>query len=88
MARICLVSPGQLERNPRMVRNAECLARAGHEVQVVYPDYQPSFRSYDANMIAGARWQARPLDFCTTPAARMQWQWVRLPHDWHRGRHS
>jgi glycosyltransferase involved in cell wall biosynthesis len=80
MARICFLCPGQLGRNPRLIRNADCLAAAGHDVTVVYPDFQPDFRQYDADIVARARWQAVALDFCTKPAARLRWQCVRLRH--------
>jgi len=35
MAKICIVSTGQLATNPRLVKEANALASAGHEVEVV-----------------------------------------------------
>ena len=80
MARVCFLCPGQLARNPRLIRNADCLAAAGYDVTVVYPDFQPDYRQYDSGIVARARWQAIALDFCTKPAARLRWQCVRLRH--------
>jgi glycosyltransferase involved in cell wall biosynthesis len=37
--RICLISPGHLATNPRLVKEADALAGAGHEVTVVAADY-------------------------------------------------
>ncbi len=80
MARLCLLGPNQLGSNPRLLRNADCLAATGHDVTVVYPDHLPRFRGHDAAVIAAARWRAVPLDFCTTPLARLRWQFIRLRH--------
>lgn len=78
MARITFLSPSQLASNPRLVRNADCLAAAGHDVTVIYPDHLPRFRGNDAALIARARWKARPLDFCSTPGARLRARYARL----------
>jgi glycosyltransferase involved in cell wall biosynthesis len=78
MARVTLIGPNQLASNPRLVRNADALARAGHEVSVVYPDHLTRFRAHDAALIAGARWRARPVDFCATPVARLRALYARV----------
>lgn len=80
MARICIIGPNQLGSSPRLVRNADCLAAAGHDVTVIYPDHLPRFRTHDASLIAAARWRAQPLDFHSTPLARLRWQFARLRH--------
>jgi glycosyltransferase involved in cell wall biosynthesis len=63
-----------------VIRNADGLAAVGHDVTVIYPDFQPDFRQFDAGIVARARWQAVALDFCTTPAARLRWQCIRWRH--------
>lgn len=78
MGRITLIGPNQLASNPRLVRNANALAEAGHDVTVVYPDHLTRFRSNDSALAEGARWRSRPLDFCMTPAARMRARFARL----------
>ncbi len=78
MARICLISPAQLATNPRLLRNADGLAAAGHAVTVIYAHHQPRFAPYDAAIRAHARWQARALDFCGTSRGRFRWQVARF----------
>lgn len=78
MGRVTLIGPNQLASNPRLVRNANALADAGHDVTVIYPDHLTRFRAHDAAVAAGARWRAQPLDFCTTPVARLRARFARL----------
>jgi glycosyltransferase involved in cell wall biosynthesis len=78
MARITLIGPNQLASNPRLVRNADALVAAGHDVTVVYPDHLARFRAHDAALIASARWRVRPVDFCTTPRARLHARYARV----------
>jgi glycosyltransferase involved in cell wall biosynthesis len=78
MSRIALLGPNQLASNPRLVRNADALAAAGHEVTVIYPDHLVRFRGNDAALAAGARWRCRPVDLCLTPVARLRARFARL----------
>ena len=39
MPRICLISPGHLSTNPRLVKEAEALANAGYTVEVISASY-------------------------------------------------
>ncbi len=78
MARLTLIGPNQLASNPRLVRNADALAAAGHEVTVVYPDHLVRFRGHDAALRAAARWRSRPVDLCLTPLARLRARYARL----------
>jgi glycosyltransferase involved in cell wall biosynthesis len=78
VGRITLIGPNQLASNPRLVRNANALAAAGHDVTVIYPDHLARFRTHDAELAAGTRWHARPLDFCATPLARLHARFARL----------
>jgi glycosyltransferase involved in cell wall biosynthesis len=52
MARICLLSPGHLSTNPRLVKEADALADAGHEVVLITGDYSPWAREADKDIIA------------------------------------
>jgi glycosyltransferase involved in cell wall biosynthesis len=78
MARLVILGPNQLGSNPRLVRNADCLAAAGHDVTVIYPDHLARFRSHDEAIIAAARWKAIALDFCRTPRGRLHARFARL----------
>jgi hypothetical protein len=52
MARICLISPGHLTSNPRLVKEADALTEAGHQVMVIsgwsFPPHQSEDRSFDS----------------------------------------
>jgi len=52
MARICLVSPGHLSTNPRLVKEADALADAGHEVTLIIGDFSPWAREADKTIIS------------------------------------
>lgn len=78
MARIVILGPNQLGSNPRLVRNADCLASAGHDVTVIYPDHLARFRGNDDAIIAAARWKAVALDLCRTPRGRLHARYARL----------
>lgn len=51
MARICLISPGHLSTNPRLVKEADALAGAGYEVALITGDYSPWAREADKTII-------------------------------------
>jgi hypothetical protein len=54
---ICLVSPGNLAANPRLVKEADALQQAGYAVTAVVSDYSPGLRPFDDAIIAGAPWR-------------------------------
>jgi glycosyltransferase involved in cell wall biosynthesis len=54
--RICLVSPGHLASNPRLVKEANALHEAGYAVRVVAGDYAPGLRPLDDTILARAPW--------------------------------
>ena len=54
--RICLVSPGHLSSNPRLVKEADALHEAGYAVRVVAGDVTPSVRHLDNTISARAPW--------------------------------
>lgn len=80
MARICFLTTGQLSRNPRLIRNASALAAAGHAVTAIYPDHQPSYHGFDAEIAREARFHLVALDYCRTPTGRLRWQLARIRH--------
>lgn len=66
MARtICLVSPGNLASNPRLVKEADALHGAGYDVTVVACNYSAELRSMDDEIEARVPWTVvrvpRPL---------------------------
>jgi glycosyltransferase involved in cell wall biosynthesis len=54
--RICIVSPGHLASNPRLVKEADALHEAGYAVRVVAGDTTPSVRPLDRTILARAPW--------------------------------
>jgi glycosyltransferase involved in cell wall biosynthesis len=57
MAQICIVTPGHLSTNPRVVKEAQALSAAGHQVSVIAGRYSPwaieADRAFDAQPWAG-----------------------------------
>lgn len=55
-ARICLLSPGHVASNPRLVKEANALSDAGYQVRVVAGDYMAEVRSLDETILSEASW--------------------------------
>src|SRR5665213_3279271 len=73
MARICLISPGHLSTNPRLVKEADALVAAGHEVSVIVADFVLWAREADKSF-TNLSWQiVRTLRFGPNapPSARL-----------------
>jgi glycosyltransferase involved in cell wall biosynthesis len=54
--RVCLVSPGHLASNPRLVKEADALYEAGFSVRVIAGDTTPDVRALDDTIQRRARW--------------------------------
>lgn len=63
MARICIVTPGQLGSNPRAVKEAHALTAAGHDVTVIATRVLDAVEPRDQSVMAMARWRVERLDF-------------------------
>ena len=48
MARVCLITPGHLSTNPRVIKEADALSEAGHDVRVIAADFVRWARAADA----------------------------------------
>lgn len=55
--RICLVSPGNLAANPRLVKEADALQRAGYAVTAVVSDFSVGLRGFDDEIVSRATWK-------------------------------
>ncbi len=51
-AHICLVTPGNVASNPRLVKEAQALRDAGYRLRIVAADIIPSLSPYDAEIFA------------------------------------
>lgn len=70
--KICSVSPHQLVHNPRLVREADALAAAGHEVRVISVTHTAAQTSEDAALAATRAWRWQPIDI-RRETARAAW---------------
>src|SRR5438046_347589 len=83
--RICLVSPGHLASNPRLVKEADSLHEAGYAVSVVIGDAVPGLRSLDAAILARAPWRVIKVGLGVRPqylARRMRQELARKLFAW------
>lgn len=61
--RICIVTPGALGSNPRVVKEAQALHEAGNEVTVIATRTLADVDRRDETVLAAAPWRAHRLDF-------------------------
>ena len=57
MKRICIITPGNVGSNPRVVKEADALVEAGYEVKVIAGDMVPWVRERDETIYSRARWR-------------------------------
>ena len=60
--RICLVSPNHVSRNPRLVKEANALAKAGYEVHVIAGRFFPAMDKNDQTILRSAPWRYQLID--------------------------
>lgn len=60
--RICLVTPGHLSTNPRLVKEARALSEAGYDVQIIHGRYLPWGVEQD-KLLASPLWKLIPVRF-------------------------
>ena len=72
--RICIVTPGQLGSNPRVVKEADALAAAGHDVTVICSKVSNFVEPRDQAVMRQARFAVHRLEF-DRPA---HWRLARL----------
>ena len=70
--RICAVTPHQLLNNPRLVKEADALGGAGHDVRVISVRKRPEQSALEAPATIRA-WRHQPIDIEKTPAGRRLW---------------
>jgi glycosyltransferase involved in cell wall biosynthesis len=73
MARICLVSPHHPANNPRLVREANALSAAGHDVVAVMPRFDRRWASLESTVTADGHWQLKTVDFLDGPTSSLRW---------------
>lgn len=71
--RICSISPHQLLNNPRIVREADALAAAGHDVRVIAVRNRPEQSALDDSRAHERAWRLQTIDIQRTPEGRGAW---------------
>jgi glycosyltransferase involved in cell wall biosynthesis len=57
MKRVCIITPGNVSSNPRVVKEADALVDVGYDVRVIAGDIVPWVRERDATILSRARWR-------------------------------
>ena len=65
--KVCLVSPGHVASNPRLVKEANALFQAGYDVRVVAGDTAPFVRPLDESLLASVQWGCDRVDLGNRP---------------------
>ena len=72
--KICLVTPLHLSYNPRVLKEADALHAAGHQVRVVAMNLEESKARLDQSLMAPRRWKLEMLNVRRDkPAGRLRW---------------
>lgn len=90
MAKICLMTPGQPSINPRLVKEADTLLEAGHDVHVLCSHVVEWADEADKKLLASRQWTC---SYVGGESHSWRYEWTRLRHglvrkfpgDWHAG---
>lgn len=77
MARICVITPGAIGSNPRVVKEADALSAAGHDVHVISTRTLDIVDLRDADILARAAWTSERIDL-RRPIPRKSLRLVQL----------
>jgi glycosyltransferase involved in cell wall biosynthesis len=69
---ICIVGLGSISQNPRLVKEADALAAAGHEVVVLFLQHFEWARAMDRQILERAKWRAEIVDVSLSVAGRLR----------------
>jgi glycosyltransferase involved in cell wall biosynthesis len=61
--RICLIGVTHFCHNPRLLREADSLSEAGHDVRVVTPSFELALDQEDERHLARRRWRHQKIDY-------------------------
>ena len=71
---ICLVSPGHLASNPRLVKEADALVEKGHRVHVIYGETFTPAISRDADVLRKAKWSSQKVSLFSDRGRGLRWR--------------
>ena len=77
MANICLLTPGQPSINPRLVKEADALVEAGHDVRVLCSHMVSWADVADRNLLAKRKWTC---SYVGGNNGSLLYAWTRLRH--------
>lgn len=60
--RICIVTNAPISQNPRVVKEADALSAAGHDVTVLFAQHVEWSRPFDQTIMAKAAWRAHAVE--------------------------
>jgi hypothetical protein len=72
--RVCIVTPGQIGCNPRIIKEADALHAAGYEVRVIATQMLDHVEPRDRALIRGIRWRLQRIDL----RSRLRWKLLRV----------
>jgi glycosyltransferase involved in cell wall biosynthesis len=61
--RICLIGVTHVSHNPRLLREADSLSAAGHDVRVVTPSFTLALDQSDQRHLARRKWRHKKIDY-------------------------
>ncbi|MEH2197160.1 glycosyltransferase [Nostoc sp.] len=76
--RVCLVSPGHVSCNPRLLKEANALHNAGFHVRVVAGNYSAEARLLDESILPQAPWPWTQVTLGAKPTYLMRRLWQEL----------
>ena len=75
--RICLVGAAHPCYNPRLVREADALSEAGHQVRVVAPLFNPALVEKDRELMTHRDWRLERVDVLPRRGNKLHSIWIR-----------
>lgn len=69
---VCIVSPGNLASNPRVLKEADALHGAGYDVTSVFCDYSSALRAADDEIAAAVPWKTVRVPRSPMEGARLR----------------
>jgi peptidoglycan/xylan/chitin deacetylase (PgdA/CDA1 family)/glycosyltransferase involved in cell wall biosynthesis len=71
--RICLVTSEQISTNPRLVKEADALSKAGFDVRVVACQWMDWPREEDAKLLASRNWRCQIINYSRESSPKLFW---------------
>lgn len=73
MSRICLISPHHVSFQPRILREADTLSEAGHDVRVVSRRIDPTLDERDQRLMQTRKWRLQTVNLLRAGSQRHRW---------------